>query len=62
MDKSVTSQDILNLANAYAVIRQNKSRDGGYKISDSYGDDILSALNLTTKKYIQQVKEDHNEN
>ena len=54
---NVTSQDILNLANAYAVIRQNKSREGGYKIKDSYGDDILAALELSTRKYIQQEKE-----
>lgn len=61
MDRAVTSQDIINLTNAYAVIRQNKSREGWYRISDSYGDDILAALNLATKRYIQQMKEAPNE-
>jgi len=54
---NITSQDILNLVNAYASIRAAKDRGSGYKISDCYGDDILTALSAATKKYTQAINQ-----
>ena len=51
----VSTSDILNLANAYAVIRANKDCGGGYVLNERYGNDILRALSLATKNYTQSI-------
>lgn len=53
---NTTSQDILNLANAYAVIRENKNQGNGYMISDRYGDKILEALERSTDVYKKMLE------
>lgn len=49
------SQDILNLANAYAILRQNRDRGGGYSLSDRYSDGILDALEDATSNYLKAL-------
>lgn len=54
---TVSSQDILNLANTYACISENRDRGNRYVLKDCYRDDILKALSETTQKYIEAVKQ-----
>lgn len=53
---TVSSQDILNLANAYACLSENRDRGDRYVLKDCYRDDVLKALSETTQKYIEVVK------
>ena len=51
-----TTQDILNLANAYASLRQNRSTGSGFEINHSYCSNILEAITLATANYIKEAK------
>lgn len=57
---NVTSQDVLNLSIAFANINQNRNIENGYIISKMYRNKILEALEISCKKYINQVKESEN--
>ncbi len=52
----ITSNDILNLANAYVAIQQNTNLGNGYVLSSSYRNDILYDLELATRLYRNQLE------
>ncbi len=53
----ITSNDILNLASAYATIQKNSKLENGYVLSGCYRTDILNNLELATRLYQKQLKE-----
>lgn len=57
-EPTVTTQDILNLATAFAVIQRNKSLGNGWVIGEKYREGILDALEKITAKYSDQLKGD----
>lgn len=51
LKEKATSQDVLNLAQAFDVIQRNKKLGGGYVISENTRIGILDAMEETIKKY-----------
>lgn len=55
----VTTQDILNLATSFEKLQVNRNLGNGYQINESFRNRVLEALMETTKRYLEQLKNEH---